>query len=129
MDSIADMLIRTLNAQRVRKESVDLPHSRIKEAIARIMLAEGYLARVDSFARLNKKFLRLGFKYPADRSFLISGLRRVSTPGRRVYVGKDKLPRVRAGFGTAIISTSKGLMTDEQARGRKLGGEVVCYIW
>jgi small subunit ribosomal protein S8 len=123
------MLIRIVNAQKVRKESVDMPHSRIKEAIARIMLAEGYLGKVDSFARLNKKQLRLSFKYPADRSRLIEGLKRVSTPGRRVYVGADQVPQVRAGFGTAIISTSQGLMTDEQARGQKLGGEVICYIW
>jgi small subunit ribosomal protein S8 len=129
VDSIADMLIRIVNAQKVRKESVDMPHSRTKEEIARIMLAEGYVGKVDSFTRLDKRHLRINFKYPSDRKLLIEGVKRVSTPGRRVYVGKDKVPSVQAGFGTAIISTSKGLMTDEQARRQKVGGEVVCYIW
>jgi small subunit ribosomal protein S8 len=129
VDSIADMLIRIVNAQKVRKEAVDMPHSRIKEEIARIMLAEGYVGKVDSFTRLNKRNLRISFKYPAGRKLLIEGIKRVSTPGRRVYVGADRVPQVRAGFGTAIISTSKGLMTDEQARQQKVGGEVVCYIW
>lgn len=129
MDSIADMLIRIQNAQKVRKEGVDMPHSRIKEAIARIMLAEGFISKVDSYSRLTKKTLRIVLKYTADKKFLIEGLKRVSTPGKRVYVGKDKVPRVRAGFGLAIISTSKGLMTDEEARAKKMGGEVICYVW
>lgn len=129
MDSIADMLIRIKNAQKVRKEGVDLPHSKMKEGIARIMLAEGFIAKADTFARGPKKYLRLVFKNPADKKPLIEGMKRVSTPGRRVYVGSAKVPRVRAGFGLAIISTSKGLMTDDEARAKKMGGEVVCYIW
>ena len=129
MDSIADMLVQIQNAQKVRKDAVDLPHSRIKESIARIMLAEGFVSKVDTFARLTKKYLRVTLKYPAGKKLLIEGLKRVSTPGRRVYVGAAKVPRVRAGFGLAIISTSKGLMTDDDARRNKMGGEVLCYIW
>ena len=130
MDSIADMLIRIQNAQKVRKDAVDLPHSRIKEAIARIMAAEGFIGNVSTVARGAKKYLRIVLKYPAEKGkFLIEGLKRVSTPGRRVYVSQDKVPRVRAGFGLAIISTSKGLMTDDEARAKKMGGEVLCYIW
>ncbi|MDD5593294.1 MAG: 30S ribosomal protein S8 [Candidatus Margulisbacteria bacterium] len=129
MDSIADLLIRITNAQKVKKESVDLPHSRVKEAIARIMMTEGFIGKVDTFARLNKKYLRIVLKYTADKKFLIEGAKRVSTPGRRVYVGAGKVPRVRSGFGLAIISTSKGIMTDNEAREKKIGGEVVCYIW
>jgi len=129
MDSIADMLIRIRNAQEVKKEGVDLPHSRVKEAIARIMLAEGFIAKADSFSRGTKKYLRVVFKNPADKKPLIEGMKRVSTPGKRVYVGAAAVPRVRAGFGLAIISTSKGLMTDEEARAKKMGGEVICYIW
>ena len=130
MDSIADMLIRIKNAQRVKKDAVDLPHSRVKEAIARIMSAEGFVGTVATPARGAKKYLRILLKYPAEKGkVMIEGLKRVSTPGRRVYVGAGKVPRVRAGFGLAIISTSKGLMTDEEARAKKMGGEVICYIW
>jgi small subunit ribosomal protein S8 len=130
MDSIADMLIRILNAQKVRKDAVDLPHSRVKEAIARIMLAEGFIGNVSTPARGAKKYLRIILKYPAEKGkFLIEGMRRVSTPGRRVYVSAAKVPSVRAGFGLAIVSTSKGLMTGDRARAENLGGEVVCKIW
>ncbi len=129
MDSIADMLIRIKNAQGVKKEGVDLPHSRVKEAIAKIMLAEGFIAKADTFSRGAKKYLRLVFKNPGGRQPLIEGMKRISTPGKRVYVGAAELPRVRSGFGLAIISTSKGMMTDEEARAKKMGGEVVCYIW
>ena len=124
MDSIADMLIRIGSALNVKRENVDIPHSRLKEEIAKLLLAEGYVGKLDVHTRMNKKYLRLALKPKA-----ISSLRRVSTPGRRIYVGSDKVPRVHSGFGTAIISTSKGLMTDETAREQKLGGEVICYIW
>lgn len=129
MDSIGDMLARMNNAIRVRKETVDLPHSRVKEAIAQIMLSEGYIGRCESFARMNKKFLRIGLKYTGEKRSVIRGMKRISKPGRRIYVGVQSLPRVQAGFGTAILSTSRGLMTDEGAREKKLGGEVICYIW
>jgi small subunit ribosomal protein S8 len=129
MDSIADMLLRILNAQKVRKEGVDMPHSRIKEAIARILSAEGFVGTVATSSRGAKKYLRIVLKYPADKKLLIEGMKRVSTPGKRVYVAAAKVPRVRAGFGLAIISTSKGLMTDDEARAKKMGGEVICYVW
>ena len=129
MDSIADMFVRINNALKVRKETVDVPHSRMKEAIARIMLAEGYIGKCETLSRMNKKFLRLGLKYAAENKSVIEGIRRVSTPGRRIYVGIGSIPRIRAGFGTAILSTSRGLMTDEDARTAKVGGEVLCYIW
>lgn len=129
MDSIADLLVRINCGIDARKESVDVPHSKMKEAILKIMLAEGFISKYDSLARLHKKYLRVGLKYTAQKNNVISGLRRISTPGRRNYVGKSAVPRVRAGYGLAIISTSKGLMTDGEAREKKLGGEVVCYIW
>lgn len=128
MDSIADMLIRIKNALAVKKESVDLPHSKMKEAIASLLQSEGFISKYDTFSRVNKKQLRLGLKYSGKKS-VVEGLKRVSSPGRRVYVGAGKLPRIRSGFGTAIISTSKGLMTDSNAREQKLGGEVICYVW
>jgi small subunit ribosomal protein S8 len=129
MDSIADMLVRINNALKVKKEAVDLPHSKMKEGIGKIMLAEGYISKCEVLTRLNKKYLRLNLKYDQANKSLIEGLRRISTPGRRVYVGVPGIRRVQAGFGTAIISTSAGLMTDEQARAKKIGGEVVCHIW
>jgi len=128
MDAIGDMLARIKNALRVRKEFVDLPFSKMKEEVAKILLGEGYLSKVDVFSRGNKKYLRLGLKYAGKKS-VIEDLKRVSKPGRRIYVNAQSLPRIQAGFGTAIISTSKGLLTDEQARQQKLGGEVICYVW
>jgi small subunit ribosomal protein S8 len=129
MDSISDMLNRVNNALRVHKEGVDLPHSKVKEEIAKILLAEGYISKLEPLTRMNRKFIRIGLKYTAKGRSVIEGLTRVSTPGKRKYVGALKVPRVRSGFGTAIISTSKGLMTDAAARKAKLGGEVFCYIW
>jgi len=129
MDSIADMLVRMQNAIRVREETVDIPHSKIKEGIARILLEEGYIGNLDSFARMNKKFLRIRLKYTEAKKNVIAGMRRISRSSRRIYVGADALPRVQSGFGTAIVTTTQGLMTDEQAREKKLGGEVICYVW
>ena len=128
MDSIADMLLRIRNALKVRKEGVDMPHSKIKEEIARLMLSEGFIGKYDTFSRLNKKYLRIGLKY-AGKKMVLEGMKRVSSPGQRIYVGADLVPRIRSGFGTAIISTSKGLMTDSDAREQKIGGEVICYLW
>jgi small subunit ribosomal protein S8 len=129
MDSIADMLVRLRNGLNAKKESVDVPHSKMKEEIAKLLLAEGFIGSYESHERMKKRHLRIKLKYSADRKPVIAGLRRVSTPGRRVYVGAAKVPRVQAGFGTALVSTSKGLMTDEAARQQKLGGEIICYIW
>lgn len=129
MDSIADLLVRINCGIDARKESVDVQHSKMKEAILKIMMTEGFITKYDSMARLNKKYLRVGLKYAGGKKNVISGLKRISTPGRRTYVGRDRIPRVRSGYGLAIISTSKGLLTDVEAREKKLGGEVVCYIW
>ena len=129
MDSIADMLVRINTALKVRKEAADIPYSRMKEGIARIMLAEGFIGKCDVLTRMNKKYLRLGLKYVDGKKSVIDGLRRISTQGRRSYVGVGSIPRVRAGFGVAVMSTPRGLMTDEEARAKKVGGEVVCYIW
>jgi small subunit ribosomal protein S8 len=129
MDSIADMFVRMMNAIRSREETVDLPHSRIKEQIARILQAEGYISKYDILTRINKGCLRLWLKYTEKKKSVIEKMKRVSTPGRRVYVGCRALPRIRSGYGTAIISTPKGLMTDGEAREKKLGGEVIGYVW
>jgi small subunit ribosomal protein S8 len=129
MDSIADMLVRLSNGLRVNKETVEMPHSRLKEEIGKMLLAEGYIEKCEVLTRLNKKQLRFVLKYTGSKQGVISGVKRVSRPGRRIYVGADKIPRIRAGFGTAIISTPKGLMTDESARQQKIGGEVLCYVW
>lgn len=127
-DPIADMFNRIRNALNVRQETVDIPHSRMKEEIAKILVGEGYLQKYDVLKRMEKKFVRVALKYASDKKGVISELRRVSKPGRRIYADVRSLPRVQAGFGTAIISTSRGLMTEEFARTQKLGGEVICYI-
>jgi len=129
MDSIADMLVRINNAVKIKKETVDLPHSKMKEALSRIMVGEGFVGKSEVMTRMNKKYLRLTLKYNDKKKSVIEGLKRISTPGRRYYVGVAKIPRVRSGFGTAILSTPRGLMTDVEARSNKVGGEVICYIW
>lgn len=129
MDSIADMLVRLSNGLKVNKETVEMPHSRMKEEIGKLLLAEGYIEKCEVLTRLNKKQLRLVPKYTGGKQGVISGLKRVSRPGRRIYVGANKIPRIRSGFGTAIISTPRGLMTDQTAREQKIGGEVICYVW
>ncbi|OGB87352.1 30S ribosomal protein S8 [candidate division WOR-1 bacterium RIFCSPLOWO2_02_FULL_46_20] len=128
-DPIADMLIRIKNAQSVRSEVVDVPHSKIKEGIAKILVAEGYVGRLEVLKRMEKKYVRLQLKYKPNKKGLICDIKRISRPGRRIYKDARSLPEVQSGFGTAIISTSKGLMNDETARTQKLGGEVVCYVW
>jgi small subunit ribosomal protein S8 len=128
-DPIADMLCRIQNGINTRAETVDLPHSRVKEALAKILVDEGYLYKSDTLKRMEKMFLRIGLKYKKDKRSVIAGLKRISRPGKRIYVDRAALPRVQDGYGTAIVSTSKGIMTDEQARQQKLGGEVMVYIW
>ena len=127
-DPISDMLLRIRNAQGAKMETVDVPHSRLKEALAKIMQAEGYIYKLETLSR-KRKVLRLSLKYKGKKIAVISGLKRVSTPGRRIYKGAAELRPVQAGFGTLIISTSKGLMTDADARAAKLGGELICQIW
>ncbi|MCL2846292.1 MAG: 30S ribosomal protein S8 [Firmicutes bacterium] len=129
-DPIADMLTRVRNAIGARFEAVDVPSSKIKKEIARIMLEEGYVANVEEVAdEIGRKMIRLTFKLQEGKQRVIQGLRRVSKPGLRVYSKSDELPRVLSGLGIAIISTSKGIMTDKTAREQKLGGEVLAYIW
>jgi small subunit ribosomal protein S8 len=128
-DTISDMLTRIRNASRVTLPAVEVPHSKMKESIAKILKAEGYVAEVavEGKTAATKK-IKLALKYQGKKS-VIEGLRRVSSPGLRRYVGATEIPRVRGGLGTAILSTSEGLMTDSSARKKNLGGELVCYVW
>ena len=127
-DPISDMLTRIRNAHRALLPSLDLPHSRMKESIAGILKREGYIAEFSVQGKAATKKLSLKLKYEG-RKGVIEGLRRVSRPGLRHYVGATDIPRVRGGLGTAILSTSQGLMTGVQARKNNLGGELLCYIW
>jgi small subunit ribosomal protein S8 len=126
-DPISDMLTRIRNANRALLPAVAVPHSRIKESIAGILKREGYIT---DFAVEGKmpRTLKVRLKYQGKKS-VIEGLRRVSTPGLRRYVGATDIPRVRGGLGVAVVSTSEGLLTDTQARKRNIGGELLCYVW
>ena len=126
-DPISDMLSRIRNANRALLPGVELPHSKIKESLAGILKREGYIAEVAVEGKL-PKVLKLKLKYQGKKS-VIEGLRRVSSPGLRRYVGADAIPRVRGGLGVGIVSTSEGLMTDNQARKKNIGGELLCYVW
>ncbi|HXG47695.1 MAG TPA: 30S ribosomal protein S8 [Methylomirabilota bacterium] len=126
-DPISDMLARIRNAHRALHPVVTVPHSRLKESIAAILKKEGYIADYSSEGK-SVKTLKLKLKYNGRKS-VIEGLRRVSRPGLRRYAGAADIPRVRGGLGTAIISTSQGIMTDTQARKNNTGGEVLCYVW
>jgi small subunit ribosomal protein S8 len=128
-DPISDMLTRIRNAAKVRKEAVDIPASKLKEQVAAKLLDEGFIENTETIVKGSKKIIRIKLKYDKKKNNLISHLRRISKPGRRVYVSSAKIPRVLRGFGMAIISTSKGIMTDAEARQKKVGGEVLCYIW
>jgi small subunit ribosomal protein S8 len=130
-DPIADMLTRLRNANVAQHDTVRMPSSKLKEALAGILAREGYIAGysvVDESSRPGRT-LEVRMKYSADRVPTISGLRRISKPGLRVYSKADKLPRVLGGLGVAVLSTSQGLMTDREARERRVGGEVLCYVW
>ncbi|MGZ4383041.1 MAG: 30S ribosomal protein S8 [Gaiellaceae bacterium] len=128
-DPIADMLTRIRNANRALHEQVRMPTSRMKEEIARIMRDEGYIRefRIEKGESFDQLVIEL--KFGRNRERVISGLRRVSRPGRRVYARKDRLPRVLGGMGTAILSTSTGLVTSRTAQEQGIGGEVVCFVW
>jgi small subunit ribosomal protein S8 len=126
-DPIADMLTRIRNAQRALLPTVEMPHSKFKESMAYLLKREGYVADV-SVDGQTIKTLKIKLKYEG-RKGVIEGLRRVSTPGLRRYIGSDEIPRVRGGLGTAVVSTSQGIMTGTQARRNKLGGELICYVW
>jgi len=128
-DPIADMLTRIRNANRELHETVTVPSSRLKEEIAKVLAAEGYLEGYQVKASGVKRDLELRLRYLPDRSRVISGLSRASRPGRRMYRAADELPRVRGGLGVAVVSTSQGLLTDSEARRRRLGGEIMCEVW
>ncbi len=128
-DPIADMLTRMRNANRVFKNSVNVPMSKLKLAIAKILKQEGYIRDYKLLKDGEKTYLRIYLKYTPDRKRAINGLKRISKPGLRVYAPKDKLPRVLGGMGIAIISTSKGVLTDKDSRKLNVGGEVLCYVW
>ena len=128
-DPIADMLTRIRNAYRSNKDHVDIPASQIKAQIARIMFEGGYVSNVKFIDDDLQGLIRVYIKYNEGRKSAIEGIRRISMPSRRVYVARDRLPRVMGGFGTAIISTSRGVMTEKEARKHGVGGEVLCHIW
>ncbi|MEZ0536791.1 30S ribosomal protein S8 [Caldicellulosiruptoraceae bacterium PP1] len=128
-DPIADMLTRIRNANNSRHEIVDIPASRMKKEIAQILLDEGFIKEYEVIDDGKIGIIRIKLKYGANKEKAITGLRRISKPGRRVYVNKDELPRVLGGLGIAIVSTSKGVMTDKKARKEGVGGEVLCYVW
>jgi len=128
-DPIADMLTRIRNSLVSRKETVDIPTSKMKKAIADILLEEGYIKGVKMVDVGKEKCIRLTLKYSSQGKNVIMGLKRISSPGLRVYAKKDQVPKVLDGIGTAIISTSSGVMTDRKARELSVGGEVLAYIW
>ena len=128
-DPIADMLTRIRNAGAARHATVDVPASGMKKAIAQILLDEGYIKAFEIIENGTQGTIKVTLKYSANKEKAISGLRRVSKPGLRVYAGADELPRVLKGLGIAIISTSKGIMTDKKARELHVGGEVLAFIW
>lgn len=128
-DPIADFLTRIRNANQVYKDSLEIPASKMKQSMAEILKAEGYIKHYEYIKDGKQGIIRLFMKYGPNRQKVLTGLKRISKPGLRVYVRKDEIPRVLGGLGVAILSTSKGLMTDKQARKEGLGGEVICYIW
>ena len=128
-DPIADMLTRIRNALMVNKETVEIPSSNMKKAIADIMLAEGFVSDVKLVEDGYNGKLVVTLKYAAKKQPVINGLKRVSKPGLRAYAGVENMPTVMNGMGVAVISTNKGIMTDKQAKAANVGGEVLCYIW
>lgn len=128
-DPIADLLTRIRNANTVKHEIVELPSSTVKKAISNILLQEGYIKDIEEYTDGSVPMMRLTLKYGLKKEKVITGLKRISKPGLRVYCKKEEIPKVLNGLGIAIISTSQGIITDKQARNLGLGGEVICYIW
>ncbi len=128
-DPIADMLTRIRNANSAKHETVDIPASKMKKAIAEILSEEGYIKNYQVIEDNKQGVIRIALKYGPSKEKVISGLKRVSKPGLRIYAGAEELPRVLKGLGIAIISTSKGVMTDKKARKENIGGEVLAFIW
>ena len=128
-DPIADMLTRIRNANTARHESVEIPASRMKVEIARVLYEQGYVASYEVKSASPGDVIAIDLKYGKDRERVISGIRRVSKPGRRIYANRETLPKVLGGLGTAVISTSRGIVTSAEAKRLGVGGEVVCFIW
>ncbi len=128
-DPIADMLTRIRNANIVGHETVDIPASNMKKAIAQILLDEGYIKGYDVIEDGKQGIIRLQMKYGKNKERVISGLKKISKPGLKVYAKKHEIPKVLGGLGIAIVSTSKGIITDKEARRLGVGGEVICYVW
>jgi small subunit ribosomal protein S8 len=128
-DPIADMLTRIRNASNAKHDSVDIPASNIKKELAQILLNEGFIKGFDVIDDAKQGIIRVDLKYGNKNEKVISGIKRISKPGLRVYVKSDEIPRVLGGLGIVILSTSKGIMTDKVARREKVGGEVLCYVW
>ncbi len=127
-DPVADMLVRIKNAVRTRAEKVDIPASRLKLEIIKILKEEGFIKAYKVLKDEKQGILRITLKY-VDGNSIISGLKRVSKPGRRVYIGSNKIPRVMGGVGVAILTTSKGVATDNTCKRENMGGELLCYVW
>jgi len=128
-DAIADMLTRIRNASSAKHESVDIPASNMKRSVAKILLEEGYVRNIEEIVDDKQGMIRVNLKYTAHKQNVITGIKRISKPGLRVYAAKDEIPKVLGGLGIAILSTSKGLMTDKKARSEGVGGEVLAFIW
>lgn len=128
-DTIADMLTRIRNALIAKHDSVEIPASTMKKAIAQILVDEGYIKNFEVIADGEKKTIRIQLKYGANKQRVIVGIKRISRPGLRVYARKDEMPKVLGGLGIAIVSTSRGVMTDREARKHGVGGEVLAYVW
>ena len=129
-DPIADMLTRIRNANTAKHDTVDVPSSKMKLAIAEILLKEGFIKSYEVIEEGNFKTIRIALKYGADKNQrIITGIKRISKPGLRVYAGAEDMPKVLGGLGIAIVSTNKGVMTDKEARALNVGGEVLCFVW
>lgn len=128
-DPIADMLTRIRNANTVGHETVDIPASKIKKSIAEILLEEGYIKGFEEIDDNKQGIIKIDMKYGANKERVISGIKKISKPGLKVYAKADQVPRVLGGLGVAIISSSKGVVSDKKARALGVGGEVICYIW
>ena len=128
-DVIADMLTRIRNANDAKHATVDIPASKMKKAIAEILVNEGYVSAFETIEDGKQGIIRVTLKYTGKKQKVLRGIRRVSKPGLRIYAGCEEMPRVMNGLGIAIVSTSKGIMTDKQARKEKVGGEVLAFVW
>lgn len=128
-DPIADMLTRIRNANNAKHQNVDVPASNIKKSIVDILLEEGYVRGCDLIEDDKQGIIRIKLKYTSEKEKVISGIKRISKPGLRVYAKRNEIPKVLGGLGIAILSTSKGIMTDKNARKNNVGGEVICYVW